>query len=88
MINCHTCTAKETPYRSALRDPQGKAEPAIERVGPLRREGQQLEETDESTKVKADEIIKVINELEVSIARKQEYAVLIKFEPRHALSYC
>ncbi|KAG4082991.1 hypothetical protein H8356DRAFT_1437326 [Neocallimastix lanati (nom. inval.)] len=29
MINCHTGTAKETPYRSTLRDPRGKAEPTI-----------------------------------------------------------
>ncbi|KAG4087445.1 hypothetical protein H8356DRAFT_1433681 [Neocallimastix lanati (nom. inval.)] len=29
MINCHTSTAKETPYRSTLRDPLGKAEPTI-----------------------------------------------------------
>ncbi|KAG4102633.1 hypothetical protein H8356DRAFT_1420911 [Neocallimastix lanati (nom. inval.)] len=29
MINCHTGTAKETPCRSTLRDPQGKAEPTI-----------------------------------------------------------
>ncbi|KAL6590211.1 hypothetical protein U3516DRAFT_790024 [Neocallimastix sp. 'constans'] len=29
MINCYTRTAKETPYRSTLRDPQGKADPAI-----------------------------------------------------------
>lgn len=50
----------------------------LERVGPLRREVQQLEETAKTTKVKADEIIKVISELEISIAaRKQEYAVLI-----------
>ncbi|KAG4093421.1 hypothetical protein H8356DRAFT_1354304 [Neocallimastix lanati (nom. inval.)] len=27
MINCHT--AIESPYRSTLRDPQGKAEPTI-----------------------------------------------------------
>ncbi|KAL6602484.1 hypothetical protein U3516DRAFT_759737 [Neocallimastix sp. 'constans'] len=30
MINCHTGTAKETPYRSTLRDPLGKAEPTID----------------------------------------------------------
>ncbi|KAL6607658.1 hypothetical protein U3516DRAFT_756151 [Neocallimastix sp. 'constans'] len=28
IINCHTGTAKETPYRSTLCDPQGKAEQA------------------------------------------------------------
>ncbi|KAL6598899.1 hypothetical protein U3516DRAFT_763199 [Neocallimastix sp. 'constans'] len=32
MIYCHTGTAKEIPYRSTLRDPQGKAESAIEEL--------------------------------------------------------
>ncbi|KAG4094939.1 hypothetical protein H8356DRAFT_1427411 [Neocallimastix lanati (nom. inval.)] len=29
MINCHTSAVKETPYRSTLCHPQGKAEPTI-----------------------------------------------------------
>ncbi|KAL6609185.1 hypothetical protein U3516DRAFT_754656 [Neocallimastix sp. 'constans'] len=32
MINYHTGTAKETPYRSTLRDSQGKAESTIEEL--------------------------------------------------------
>ena len=50
----------------------------LKRVDPLRRELKQLEKLSTETRIKGEEIEKVIKELEESIARyKEEYAVLI-----------
>ena len=50
----------------------------LNRVDPLRRELQTLEKQAETTRIKGEEINKIINELEASINRyKEEYALLI-----------
>ena len=50
----------------------------LNRVDPLRRELQTLESQAETTRIKGDEINKIINELEASINKyKEEYALLI-----------
>lgn len=50
----------------------------LNRVDPLRRELKELEGQAETSRIKAKEINKIINELEESISRyKEEYAVLI-----------
>ena len=50
----------------------------LNRVDPLRRELQTLEKQAETTRIKGDEINKIINELEASINKyKEEYALLI-----------
>ena len=50
----------------------------LKRVDPLRRELKQLEKLSTETRIKGEEIEKVIKELEESIARyKEEYAILI-----------
>ena len=50
----------------------------LKRVDPLRRELKELEEQAEHSRLKAEEINRIINELEQSIARyKEEYALLI-----------
>jgi len=50
----------------------------LKRVEPLRNELQQLENESEATKVKCEEIDRVIDALERSISKyKEEYAVLI-----------
>ena len=47
-------------------------------VDPLRRELQTLEKQAETTRIKGEEINKIINELEASINKyKEEYALLI-----------
>ena len=50
----------------------------LNRVDPLRHELQTLEKQAETTRIKGDEINKIINELEASINKyKEEYALLI-----------
>ena len=50
----------------------------LKKVDPLRKELKQLEKLSTETRVKGEEIEKVIKELEESIARyKEEYAILI-----------
>ena len=50
----------------------------LNRVEPLRNELQELETSANATRSKAEEMFKLIGELEKSIARyKEEYAVLI-----------
>ena len=50
----------------------------LNRVDPLRRELQTLEKQAETTRIKGEEINKIINDLEASINRyKEEYALLI-----------
>ena len=50
----------------------------LKRVDPLRRELKTLERQSEETKLKAEEMDKIIQELEQSIGKyKEEYAVLI-----------
>ena len=50
----------------------------LNRVDPLRRELQTLEKQAETTRIKGEEINKIINELEASINKyKEEYALLI-----------
>ena len=50
----------------------------LKRVDPLRRELQTLEKQAETTRIKGEEINKIINELEASINKyKEEYALLI-----------
>ena len=50
----------------------------LNRVDPLRRELQTLENKAESSRIKGEEINKIINELETSINKyKEEYALLI-----------
>ena len=50
----------------------------LKRVDPLRKELKELESRAETSRLKAEEINKIIRELEQSIARyKEEYAALI-----------
>ena len=50
----------------------------LNRVDPLRRELQMLERQAETSRIKGEEINKIINELEASINKyKEEYALLI-----------
>ena len=50
----------------------------LKRVDPLRNELKDLEQQAETTRLKGDEMNKILTELEESIARyKEEYAILI-----------
>ena len=61
-----------------LSPPQLSYADMLKKVDPLRRELKQLEKLSTETRIKGEEIEKVIKELEESIARyKDEYAILI-----------